>query len=342
MNKKILCIYHGNCADGFTSAWVLRNALGEENVDFVAGTYGQVPAFVDNHHMDWSELAKYEVVYLVDFSYKRPVLLEMAKFAKNIIIIDHHKTAQEDLVDLPDNVECHFDMEHSGAMLTWMYFVNAGIISVYIPGHNSDPSPLQQMPTDIAQYAPILIQRVEDRDLWKFKFSDTRAVAAKMFSHEYTFENWDRMAAEYTLNALYGLEGTNERNNIERFLAEGEAIERKHLKDINELLVDCKTTMEVLGHTVPCANLPYTLVSDAASMMAIGELFAVGYFFTGTHIKMSFRSEKDKGMDVALIAQELGGGGHKNSAGVNLTFEKFWELIEQDTIVLQFTQEMPV
>lgn len=28
IRHKPLCIYHGNCADGFTAAWIVRKALG--------------------------------------------------------------------------------------------------------------------------------------------------------------------------------------------------------------------------------------------------------------------------------------------------------------------------
>jgi len=145
--KSDLCIYHGNCADGFTAAWVVRNALGEENVDFVPGFY-HIPLHITMNQFfgnnneagaEWYDVIDgYDTVYLVDFSYKRPVLSELAQICKRIVIIDHHKTAQQDLVDLPANVECHFDMDHSGAMLTWMYFVKQGAISVYIPGANTD------------------------------------------------------------------------------------------------------------------------------------------------------------------------------------------------------------
>lgn len=27
--RKTMCIYHGNCADGFGAAWVVRKALGD-------------------------------------------------------------------------------------------------------------------------------------------------------------------------------------------------------------------------------------------------------------------------------------------------------------------------
>ena len=57
-----LCIYHGNCADGFTSAWVVRKALGED-VDYHAGVYQNPPP----------DVAGRDVV-MVDFSYKRGTL----------------------------------------------------------------------------------------------------------------------------------------------------------------------------------------------------------------------------------------------------------------------------
>ena len=41
-----LCIYHGNCADGFTSAWVVRQAF-HGDVDFHAGVYQEPPPNVN-------------------------------------------------------------------------------------------------------------------------------------------------------------------------------------------------------------------------------------------------------------------------------------------------------
>lgn len=43
---KKLCIYHGNCADGFGAAWAVRHALGDE-VEFYPGTYQQERAWAD-------------------------------------------------------------------------------------------------------------------------------------------------------------------------------------------------------------------------------------------------------------------------------------------------------
>lgn len=40
--RRIMCIYHGNCADGFTAAWAVWKALGDR-VEFVPGVYGAAP-----------------------------------------------------------------------------------------------------------------------------------------------------------------------------------------------------------------------------------------------------------------------------------------------------------
>ena len=57
---KKLCIYHGNCADGFGAAIAVRLALGAHNVDFHPGVYQEFPPDIIDRE-----------VILVDFSYKR-------------------------------------------------------------------------------------------------------------------------------------------------------------------------------------------------------------------------------------------------------------------------------
>jgi hypothetical protein len=113
MNKP-LCIYHHGCIDGFAAAWAVRKHYGDGEVDFHPGIYGEAPPDVTGR-----------VVILVDFSYKRPVLLQMCAQAACVLILDHHKSAAADLVDLPDNAVTVFDMDRAGAMLAWDYFHRA-------------------------------------------------------------------------------------------------------------------------------------------------------------------------------------------------------------------------
>ena len=108
----IICIYHGNCPDGFASAWVV-NQYYQDDIDFYPGVYGNIPPDVKNKD-----------VIMVDFSYKKHVMLNMINDANSILVIDHHTTAKDELIGLDENqkVELVFDMEHSGCILTWNYF----------------------------------------------------------------------------------------------------------------------------------------------------------------------------------------------------------------------------
>jgi len=265
METNQICIYHGNCADGFTSAWIVNKAIA--GVQFHAGVYQEPPPDVSGKD-----------VFLVDFSYKRPVLEEMASKANSILILDHHKSAEADLAPLLDAgvIQGVFDMDRSGAMITWNYLFP-----------NTPP--------------PRLVEHVQDRDLWRFKLKGTREIQAEVFSHPYTFDEWDRLVAA----------------DISELITAGTAIERKHFKDIDELLKVTGRRMVIAGVDVPVANLPYTMSSDAGHKMAIGEPFAACYYDTPNGRCFSLRSN-DAGMDVSEIAKQYGGGGHRNAAGFTL------------------------
>lgn len=268
MNTKPLCIYHSKCADGFTAAYAVRLAYGETNVDFHPGVYQRPPPDVTGRD-----------VIIADFSYKRQVLLEMLESANSIIILDHHKSAIEDLQDLEHpKLTKVFDMNRSGAMITWQHYLPKGAV-------------------------PMLVQMVEDRDLWRFTLEGSREVAAAVFSYEYLFENWDLLF----------------NTKISDLIKAGKDIERKHFKDIKELLAVTQRRLVVGGINVPAANLPYTMSSDAGHIMALDEPFAVCYYDKPTGRNFSLRSN-DKGMDVSQIAAIYGGGGHRNAAGFEVSY----------------------
>jgi oligoribonuclease NrnB/cAMP/cGMP phosphodiesterase (DHH superfamily) len=151
---KKLCIYHGGCADGFGAAMAVKMALGD-TVEFYAGVHQQTPPNVEERE-----------VIIVDFSYKRPVLIALAKQAKQILILDHHLSAEKDLIDLPDNVTTVFDMKRSGAVITWEYFHPKKTI-------------------------PALLLHIQDNDLWRFELEGTREIIASLFSYSHDFALWE-------------------------------------------------------------------------------------------------------------------------------------------------------
>ena len=278
MTTKILVIYHGNCADGFTSAWIAKKFFHDsfitDGIDYMPGVYGEPPP----------DVSQYGAVYILDFSYKRPVFVEWAEKYDYVdfCVIDHHKTAKEDLVDLPENVSVVFSMDESGASLTWNYF---------FPN-----TPL-----------PDIVELVKDRDLWKFNDPRTRPFAAGLFSRAYTFENWDEAA-----------------NNVLLVVDEGKVIERKHFKDIEELMPKTCTQLLVGGYHVAGYNVPHTLSSDVANIAAKSpdNPFGCCYWIDGDSVVFSLRSNDSK-PDVSTIAKLYGGGGHRNAAGFKVSLINF-------------------
>lgn len=270
---KPLVIYHGNCADGFSAAWCFWRKF-KDDADYHAGVYQQDPPDVTGRD-----------VYLVDFSYKRPVVEGMLTKAKSVTLIDHHKSAIEDLRPLfaqdswtgePKQLAHFTDIDRSGSTLAWDYL---------FPGEDR----------------PLLLGHVEDRDLWRFKLPGTREIQAFVFSHNYTFEMWDTLMSADQVELL-------------KMTAAGAAIERKHHKDIAELVGVCKRRMVIAGHDVPVASLPYTMGSDAGHLMAKGEKFSACYWDTADGRVFGLRSEEG-GFDVSEIAKQYGGGGHVRAAG---------------------------
>jgi uncharacterized protein len=163
MNKTV-CIYHGNCFDGIASAWVVWKKFGND-VEFIAGNYGDSRLITDLTQ-DCYENANLDINYiLVDFSLPRELMVLMKSKAQSIIVIDHHKSAQEACAGLNF---CLFDMHESGASLTWKHYF-----------------PHEEVPN--------LIKYVKDRDLWLFKEDESHKVNAFIHSYPMTIDSYDKL-----------------------------------------------------------------------------------------------------------------------------------------------------
>lgn len=296
---KPLVIYHANCADGFTAAWAVRQAM---ECDFHAAVHGEPPPPAEGRDL-----------VLVDFCYPPRVMLDLQLVARSILVLDHHKSAEADMPANPltaddqltvvriegfdvdadptwrhfqgwvEQDKCEgirkamiyalFDMDRSGAGIAWDFF------------HPGAPR-------------PELIDHVEDRDLWRFALPGTREIQAAVFSYPYEFDVW----------------GLLMETPMETLRAQGVAIERKHHKDVAELVKVAKRQMVIGHYEVPVASLPYTLASDAGHLMAKGQPFAACYYDKDGGRVFSLRST-DQGVDVSEVAKLYGGGGHARAAG---------------------------
>lgn len=151
--NNLVVIYHANCSDGFGAAWSAWKALGNE-ATYIAGSYNDTTV---------PDVTGKDVVIL-DFSYPRDVLIKMRASANSLIVLDHHKTAFDNIGDLEYT---HFDMNKSGAMLAWEYF-------------HEGKAP------------PRFIEYIQDYDLWKFNLPNSKAFSTVFYSVPFEFEEYDK------------------------------------------------------------------------------------------------------------------------------------------------------
>lgn len=157
-----LVIYHDNCADGFTAAWVATRALGQ--CELRPAQYGEPRPYLGD--------VEDRQVYILDFSYPPFDLFDIAEAADHVVMLDHHKSAArafDEGHNVAENLEVLIDQSRSGARLAWDWF------------HPGQP-------------APALVRYVEDRDLWRWGLWYTRDVNAYIASFPKTLAMWDSVA----------------------------------------------------------------------------------------------------------------------------------------------------
>lgn len=301
--KPDVVIYHDPCLDGFTAAWAAWRRWPD--AQFVGANYGQPAPDVAGKH-----------VLIVDFSYKRADLDALAQVAASIVILDHHKTARDDLEpfarfkDKPERftlpvvssmiadlqrggypaVCALFDMERSGARLAWDFCFGDG------------PEPFKDLLS-----IPWLILLVEDRDLWRFEYGDaTRDTGLRLSTEAKSFERWSEIAAALPQSVAWeGCDYTDggKAMRVYRDWLVGEIAAKAEIRPID-------------GHFVPTVDCPYELASEVGHRLCglhPDRPFAALRVHSMTGTSFSLRSAN--GFDVSRVAAKFGGGGHAGAAG---------------------------
>lgn len=264
-------LYHDNCLDGLGAAYtVWKRYQQSKELNFFPVHHGNpLPQKLD------------EEIIIVDFSYPIQVLQQIETNATSLLLIDHHKTAQQDLENYQSsNPKCvttiHFNLVHSGAVLTWKYL---------FPDKD----------------VPLILQYIEDRDLWKWALPDSEAINAGLRAMNHTFEALDLLVRKNPINELYSLG--------QIFLED--------IKEQSEAIAQMAVRTTVAGiKNIPAIN-NNKLVSDVCQRML--ELypdapFVACYFDTGTQKRRwALRSRKD--YDCSIVAKRMGGGGHAQACG---------------------------
>lgn len=328
---KPLVVYHAGCMDGAAAVFAAWLKFGDD-AEYRSASYGD-PAPTD-------EEVRGRDVYVLDFSYPRAELVRMAAACGEtthhpdggaLHVIDHHKTAQADLADLPF---CTFNMEKSGAVLAWEYFHTVGIAS------------------RLPKMLPELFAYAQDRDLWQWRLPHSRKISAALAASGALtdfrklipiYQEWDQKWGG-SVKALAN-EGTGilraERLMVERIAATAEEVEIEY-ESWSDSQLYTHESMRCLAVT---SAVLQSEVGDALALESARRgRDAVGavYYRHGAsgkwRVSLRSRDESDEqlrarvsaaveagtydgsamttpALDVSAIAKSFGGGGHARAAG---------------------------
>ena len=157
MNEKsITVIYHGDCTDGFTAAWVAWRK------------FGYTASYVPMYHKDFNfeenkQLFENKDVYILDYSFSLVDYLKIQAVASSVILLDHHKSA---LIKLRGCAGCYFDLNRCGCVIAWNYFF-----------------PQEAVPS--------FLNLVQDMDLEQRKMRDSAAFYQSLLLINKSFDNWN-------------------------------------------------------------------------------------------------------------------------------------------------------
>ena len=217
-------------------------------------------------------------VLMADFSLTRDTLEELSAYLdERLQVFDHHATAQEALEGLDF---CTFDMTKCGAVLLW---------EALFPDEE----------------LPILLQYIQDRDLWTWQLENSQAVSSALKM----IDNTD------VANFMPYL------HDVSELVVEGNTILAYENHNIAKIVrnKDRLTRATIEGHKVICINST-TLISELGNALVEDELFVAMYFIKdGDEAIFSLRA--DNKCDVSKIAKVFGGGGHPNASGFSVPLE---------------------
>ena len=328
MSTPHLIAYHAGCNDGQIAAFVAWKYTGRKATT--------VPVNYDLHSKDFTEILKHltkelpeDAMYhehrliIVDFSFPYPVLELLGQVFQSVLVIDHHKTAQDDLqqhaqptsvvvsatqvsksfYQISDNVSVWFCMEESGALMTWRYFAGEDVPSA-----------------DFVKYT-------SDRDLWKFLDPKTRPFASGMGLY--------RGLAWHQLEEVL--------SDTPKVVQQGEVIEAVRMERVKSILKHPPRHMQAtVGDTlydIGCYNAPSDIVSDLLDTYTQKEgNYPVGMSYTiGSDdvVYVSLRSQIQ--IDCSVIAKLLGGGGHAQACGFIVPLMHFVEMLKTNDLTCAYT-----
>ena len=266
----MILVYHHNDLDGICAAAIIIKRYGAENVKCV-------PVQYEKNTWNPEDVKNASSVWVVDFTFSdMEALAELA--GDKLVWCDHHKSAQEQHKELwGSDIKGLRNMEYAGCGLTWTYCY-----------------PDTETPSSVLY--------IEDRDLWRFIFPNTKPFCAGAAIDTPFHEEWDQLLKQGVPEIMI------------EYISRGNASLKSQERRV-KYLFELGTDAEIHGHKARIVNSTSDVSELGEYIYTNGYEIAVMWHCEGDKIKCDLRSNV---IDCAEIAQQYGGGGHKGAAGFRL------------------------
>ena len=302
---------HSHCTDGLCAASIMKRAINicfnTEDIVVIFARYG-----AEKKALEQAEIDDKTDVYIVDFSFSREDTLDIAKKCANLVILDHHITALEKLEGIEkesSNIEFFFNNNMSGATL----------VSGFVSKRFLDFGKSQVVVNYVAAM-------VEDRDLWSFKLKDTKAFGEFVFSQ---IEPND-------IDAFSEILFDSDMKKIQSYVDLGNILDKNKKKQVNQRLEQMQnpTVLEIpYPETSEQVQIIFVNETQSDLVSELGNSICKKFqkpvclykILSNGMVSLSFRS-MDNLIDMSKVAVALGGGGHRNACGAEMSLEDFKKL----------------
>lgn len=304
-------IFHRGCLDGFAGFFIFIKCLSIQNqIKKFPYIYPDNP---DSNDIPPNISDK--KVLIIDVAYKKHTLEEIIKKAKHVTHIDHHVTIRNDVIELEslykDKFISVYDINESGASLTWLYF--------------------QDKLECFSESMPNFIKYIRDNDIGTWKLKNTMAFIISLRIHyalEPTYQNVKKWSSLF------------DKNEVDRLIKKGNVylryenylllqnFKRYSLENFPSELVyndhsDFFTKSGQYKVAVICGSgCPSTTILGKYIVDKVNCDFCILWTLNlrKKKIILSFRSRKT---DVGKIAHLFGGGGHEFAASCAIPLSKY-------------------
>lgn len=274
--------YQNNYNDGKGAAFAAWLKLDYDNTIYKPiGYYDDFPEI---------EEFKGKNVFVFDFSFRDRDIETLIENAKSVVFIANYRSLKNNLENV-DREKCKLilDTEKSGCVLVWEYFFG------------------------VEKELPKILQYIQDYDLWRHKFEESKYAIQSMYNERFTMERWDELK--------------NNQQELDKFVEKGKILYEHELNMSKGFLKKSWKIQVIDGkpeHNLTVVNAPLRLASKIGEMHKNnGELYPV-LIYQEFQFKcsISMRNGREK-FDLGKIATTLAefnecrGGGHAGAAGIS-------------------------